>query len=220
MRDYAKVATLLRMSHKYQATQFHQRILTDLSPMFPTSFDEYKHAETDVRLRGALFDYSLLDCCVTLANAFRDIHATAFLPVALYRLCRHNVTDVLNSTLLPANLRAVIVGRPLLAACAREKVFVTVTARTSRHYVSLGNRCYSRSGCPERLRDAFAILLDYDCWLDPLVTRDPKAAFPNLCNSCRPLLIEEYEHGRAATWELLPQFFELAAWSKLLEEEL
>lgn len=225
VRDYTKVATLLRMSHKYQATEFHRHILADLSPMFPTSFDEYKHAETEARRRGALFDYTLLDCCVVLANAFRDIHATAFLPVALYRLCRHNVTDVLNSALLPANLRAVVIGRSSLASCAREKVFVTIStnANPSLYYrlgTGLRDRCHNRSSCPENLRNALAVLLDYDCWMDPLATRDPGVTFRNFCDSCRFLLVKEYESGRAATWESLPQSFELSAWAKLLEEGL
>lgn len=200
MEDFEEIVFLLRICHKYIATNLEERIISYLAPMFPRTLEKFLFSETDERKLSAPFDYTSPACNVRIANAAREVGAFRLLPAALYRLCRLTPDQLLYSTLSPDNLRAVMVGRSRLSTFTRVATYSHLFGDVL---------CSHGRPCCDTSRLTLAIRLSYtDGWLDPLAPFDV-TVYHALCVRCIQRAQLNNQDGRLRTWEKLPAFFTL-----------
>lgn len=213
--DASAVASVLRLSAKYEVNALRLQVIRTIAPFFPTTLSSYKGL-TDKMASDPAFKHpfsSAVDLC-HLASAF-EVAAPSFLPYTLLMLQRDptpifRIVDAVTNgpmgsqrrLLSPKLRRALLQGRSLLTLHARYEVYLALFRPTNccdAAKISLLNK-----------------ILGPDGFIDPLHPR----TINGFCKQCKKEIQRAIDVGRVKVWRELPENFGLPAWDELKKTTL
>lgn len=198
---------LLDMCKRYGAEELWQKIFDRLSLIFPSNYRDFVEMRNwnPVHTKFTPFDYTQLVYNTAVANMARENpDYLRFLPVALYRLCTFDAKSVYDNGLSPANMRALMIGRPKLSSAGRRLALIISGAY---------NECRRNNfDCQVAKTQLIIKLGGEDGWVDPFDMRLATVA-SGLCSSC--ILNAPPDSQSNYIWDNLPLFFELPPWGHI-----
>ncbi|KAJ7100401.1 hypothetical protein C8R44DRAFT_641926 [Mycena epipterygia] len=217
---FSVIASVLRMSHKYQVDVLRKRALIHLSSIHPTTLTEWESMDPTSCSWFPKIDAAYLEI-ILLA---RQTSAHWILPTAFYRICEN------------AHLDSLLIGRNSLELSPSDKVacvsairwLETTGARKvldflHNPYAPLNKDCRSPQSCAQRRVKTRLIV---ECWRD----YDPEedVFFPldlwaendwhrvdAVCSPCLTAMKTAHEEAKNAVWNRLPSLFGLPDWTEL-----
>ncbi|KAH9857656.1 hypothetical protein C2E23DRAFT_719736 [Lenzites betulinus] len=212
--EFAELAALVRMSHKYHVEDLHSRAMHHLKLYFTNDLSVWDTAGVD----GNLFLHITPQDAITAINLARLTHTDSVLPTALYLCCQLDSelttgverSDGSTERLDPKDLELVLRGRTELVR-ASTRGACTICKPTP------SGQCTSKA-CERALREILGMMLDglqkdpigdiagyaaldtWEHWIEDVVELWP------LCEPCRTMLHARDLEVRRDVWKRLPQY--------------
>ncbi|KAK6969106.1 hypothetical protein R3P38DRAFT_3147510 [Favolaschia claudopus] len=194
------VASVLKMSDKYQVDALRKRALVHLSSAFPTTLPHY---EARILTRPSVSDVQLV-----LALA-RDLSIDWILPVALYWRCEHlsmNRNQLEESFSISEQSQLLTATCSLTSSVASAILdFLLPSALEEGHAQCLASTIRRRRDAEAWRADVMPFeIWDGDDWYQL-----------NVCAECKNSMQREERLARQAVWNNLPEVFGLSPWTEL-----
>ncbi|KAJ7456117.1 hypothetical protein FB451DRAFT_1512487 [Mycena latifolia] len=213
------IASVLRMSHKYEIDVLRKRALIHLSSIHPTTLGEWESTYYESWPWFPDSDYKFLDV-VLLA---RQTSASWILPTAFYRICAHVGEDsIINGysslELRPVDKLACMAAIRYLETTGAKKILdFLVKPLQTRECSSLNPELCSGS----RVKTRFAAenWRDYDLGGPALLPLDlwevDDWSRLTVCDACLSAMKGAHAAAKEALWDKLPELFNLPNWAEL-----
>ena len=212
--EFAELAALVRMSHKYHVEEVHSRAMHHLKLYFTNDLHTWDSAGAD----GNLFLRITPPDAIAAVNLARLTHADSVLPTALYLCCQLDQelnlgverADGSVERLEPRDLELVLRGRTELVRASTRGACTICRPVASAQCVS--------KGCERALREILNMMLDglqkdpigdiagfaaldsWEHWIEDVVELWP------LCEPCRAMLHARDLDVRKDVWKHLPGY--------------
>ncbi|KAI0831751.1 hypothetical protein BC628DRAFT_1349625 [Trametes gibbosa] len=216
--EFAELAALVRMSHKYHVEDLHSRAMHHLKLYFTNDLSVWDAAGVD----GNAFVHVTPPDAITAISLARLTHAESVLPTALYLCCQLDGElsagverpDGSTERLDGKDLELVLRGRTELVR-ASTRGACTICKPTP------SGQCTSKA-CERALREILGMMLDglqkdpigdiagyaaldtWEHWIEDVVELWP------LCEACRAMLHARDLDVRRDVWKRLPQYMGIA----------
>ncbi|KAJ7715501.1 hypothetical protein B0H14DRAFT_3013857, partial [Mycena olivaceomarginata] len=219
---FSDIASVLRMSHKYEVDYLRKRALIHLSAVCPTTLLEWERFDSTTCSWFPDTDVEYLDL-ILLA---RQTSANWILPTAFYRLCQHvdedsiingaNLLELTSSDKV-ACMRAI---RTLETTCTtRVLEFLSTPLHIKGCHSVMPLRCaYSRI----KTRFAAESWRQYEAAKVPFLPLElwsisdwDRAALADVCRNCMSFVKEAHKEAKQDVWDRLPALFGLCDWRSL-----
>ena len=219
--EFAELAALIRLSHKYHVEDLHTRTLHHLKLYFTNDLAAWDAAGAD---GTAFLRIAPADALAAVALA-RLAHADSVLPTALYLCCQLD-GELINGVeradggrelLEPRDLELVLRARTELVRASTRGACTICKPISSAQCVSTGST-KGHGGCERALREILGMMLDglqkdpigdiagyaaldsWEHWIEDVVELWP------LCEACRGMLHARDLEVRKDVWKHLPQY--------------
>ncbi|KAI0668527.1 hypothetical protein C8Q78DRAFT_1081384 [Trametes maxima] len=212
--EFAELAALIRMSHKYHVEDLHSRAMHHFKLYFTNDLAVWDTAGVD----GNLFLHITPPDAITAINLARLTHTDSVLPTALYLCCQLDAEltagverpDGSTERLEPKDLELVLRGRTELVRASTRGACTICKPSPSPQCVN--------KGCERALREVLNMMLDglqkdpigdiagyaaldsWEHWIEDVVDLWP------LCEPCRTMLHARDLDVRRDVWKRLPRF--------------
>ncbi|KAL6298850.1 hypothetical protein BKA93DRAFT_33789 [Sparassis latifolia] len=221
--NFAEVAAVVRMAHKYKLDE----LLQDGIGLVKTIFtNDSEHWTTLRRGEGFLIRSPSLSMrmsdAVTAVNVIRLINIPSMLPTALYLCCFLSPIELLRGCACPdgstvrlssEDVEKCLTATPSLC-CGNDRMYLSLVSRASP-------RCTSFSVCIAGLRRWLTSNIENDVDAYPSVLEsldraiDVVAFNDTICEDCVKFVKSRDLERRQKWWNRLPTLFGLGTWSDL-----
>ncbi|KAL7283054.1 hypothetical protein ACG7TL_002478 [Trametes sanguinea] len=232
--EFAELAALIRMSHKYHVEDLHTRAMHHFKLYFTNDLAVWDTAGID----GNLFLHITLPDAIAAVNLARLTHADSVLPTALYLCCQLDAeltagverADGSTERLDAKDLELVLRGRTeLVRASTRGACTICKPSPSPQCASAGGSKGSNGSGgggganaCERALREILNMMLDglqkdpigdiagyaaldsWEHWIEDVVELWP------LCEPCRAMLHARDLDVRRDVWKRLPTYMGVA----------
>jgi hypothetical protein len=208
--DFERVASILRLSTKYEMATFREQCILELKGLYPSSLEEFDVVYGSC---GAPWTFETKDCqAATLFKAIqlaREMNVLEILPCAFY-FCTQLSTSVILTA--PSDSTACLIGRDTLQKMQDEQTYSFV------HHFTASDGC--RSGCTRQMDQLVApFYTAKNKWttLNPftLELADFSMYHGSVCDNCFKAMKEGQTSARRKVWATLPGIFGLGTWEEL-----
>ncbi|KAJ7611181.1 hypothetical protein FB45DRAFT_803973 [Roridomyces roridus] len=197
---------VLRMSHKYEVDALRKRALAHLSPLHPTTLEEWEKTPGTNWISGPWAKQLLEKEGIPLIPLARQLSLDWILPVAFYRVCQSaQGGDIINSSILTTQDKILCVeGRH------------TLTTENSRLFQFLSNP-KDVAGCPtphqclqNKVESQLVVEVVRTYGGLPLDKWDLETPWRSrLCGVCLAAMKDGLQAAKRDLWDKLPELFEL-----------
>ncbi|KAI0637381.1 hypothetical protein C8Q77DRAFT_1050998 [Trametes polyzona] len=214
--EFAELAALIRMSHKYHVEDLHSRAMHHFKLYFTNDLAVWDTAGVD----GNLFLHITPPDAIAAINLARLTHADSVLPTALYLCCQLDGeltsgverADGTTERLDPKDLELVLRGRTELVRASTRGACTICKPHPSPQCAG------AKGSCERALREILGMMLDglqkdpigdiagyaaldsWEHWIEDVVELWP------LCEPCRTMLHARDLDVRRDVWKRLPQY--------------
>ena len=219
--EFAELAALIRMSHKYHVEDLHSRSMHHLKSYFTNDLSVWDVAGAD----GSVSLHITPPDAIAAVNLARLTHTDSVLPTALYLCCQLDQelnlgverADGSVERLEPRDLELVLRGRTELVRASTRGACTICKPISSAQCVSTGST-KGQGGCERALREILGMMLDglqkdpigdiagfaaldsWEHWIEDVVELWP------LCEPCRGMLHARDLDVRKDVWRHLPAY--------------
>lgn len=226
--DMDFIASVLKISTKYDVPHLRKQFVTALTPYFPSTLLDFDEAP---EMPGESLDHVTAQL-FRITNICKECDLPVLLPVAYFWICEVDMEKLLDGvkpeeedspiTLTPANLRSVLLARDGLQHRTRQRNFSFIFDRSKSIHeggIGLEATCTSPDRC-NQFRESFIRPFFEADYLKPLSKIFGSGVYLgfSLCDYCSEKTLTCTEEERAALWEDLPSIFGLADWETLAQE--
>ncbi|GBE89238.1 hypothetical protein SCP_1502460 [Sparassis crispa] len=213
---FARIAALVRMSHKYEIDDLLEDALARIRTCFPDDFDVWE-SETGEHDSSSVMTFSPTDA-ITVVNLGRLTNTLSLLPVALYRCCQLRPQDLLSGSgegdrvveqLTTDDLARCIGARGVLVheaiAMLRDIAAPVTSVYCRTHYICQEGMGEILSAMYDHCKDELSIPSGR---IHPLQSSSDvisqEASLCEVCDNCQLLLKSRDVEARERLWNRLP----------------
>ncbi|TFK32852.1 hypothetical protein BDQ12DRAFT_771209 [Crucibulum laeve] len=209
------VASVLAISHKYDASALFNRAHEHLSHVLPCTLDEWLeiNGTGSVTFSPNRVVHALLKIIIVTST----INAVWLLPTALYILCNHPLERILDHPYWNSGEISESLKRNILVGYKKQLVSILHRVRDLTTYAPT-DRCISQRLCTASVRAWDRSHRGKPIgWFSPMSKKDSCDAsyYDALCKECAANLKPSIQNAKEEMWNSLPLNFGLPAWEEL-----